>query len=121
MLRFVRRYPEARVQALCPYLFPGPFLSHPALTRCITRSHSFIRFIARFIDSEAMDELKSMLEAPQQFAKDAYRLLNKCTKPDRREFIKISQAVAVGFLLMGFIGYFVKLIHLPINNIIVGA
>ena len=32
--------------------------------------------------------------------------------------MKISQAVAVGFLLMGFIGYIVKLIHIPINNII---
>jgi protein transport protein SEC61 subunit gamma-like protein len=35
------------------------------------------------------------------------------------EFVKISQAVAMGFLLMGFIGFFVKLIHIPINNIIV--
>jgi len=25
----------------------------------------------------------------------------------------------MGFLLMGFIGYFIKLIHIPINNIIV--
>src|SRR5439155_22377094 len=35
------------------------------------------------------------------------------------EFIKISQAVAMGFLVMGFIGFFVKLIHIPINNILV--
>ena len=28
--------------------------------------------------------------------------------------------LAIGFLIMGFIGYFVKLIHIPINNIIVG-
>ena len=28
---------------------------------------------------------------------------------DRREFIKISQAVGVGFVVMGTIGYFVKL------------
>ena len=35
------------------------------------------------------------------------------------EFLKVSQAVAVGFLIMGFIGFFVKLVHIPINNIIV--
>jgi len=28
---------------------------------------------------------------------------------DRREFIKISQAVGMGFLIMGAIGYFIKL------------
>lgn len=38
---------------------------------------------------------------------------------NRAEFTKISQSVAMGFLLMGFIGYFIKLIHIPINNIIV--
>ena len=37
------------------------------------------------------------------------------------EFLEISRAVAVGFLIMGFIGYLVKLIHIPINNILVGV
>ncbi|KAF8375998.1 hypothetical protein PRIPAC_82427 [Pristionchus pacificus] len=34
---------------------------------------------------------------------------------------KIAFATAIGFAIMGFIGFFVKLIHIPINNIIVGA
>ena len=37
------------------------------------------------------------------------------------EFTKIAQATSVGFAIMGFIGFFVKLIFIPINNIIVGA
>ena len=37
------------------------------------------------------------------------------------EFTRIAGATGVGFLIMGFIGFFVKLIHIPINNIIVGA
>ena len=63
----------------------------------------------------------------------------RCTKPDRKEFSKIAIATAIGFGIMviltypisllvnlyfmfqGFIGFFVKLIHIPINNIIVGA
>lgn len=37
------------------------------------------------------------------------------------EFQKIAMATALGFAIMGFIGYFVKLIHIPINNILVGS
>merc|ERR1711892_221570 len=54
-------------------------------------------------------------------SKDSVRLVKRCTKPDRKEFSKIAIATAIGFALMGFIGFFVKLIHIPINNIIVGA
>ncbi|EPY77594.1 hypothetical protein CB1_001232017 [Camelus ferus] len=35
------------------------------------------------------------------------------------KFQKIAMATAIGFAIMGFIGFFVKLIHIPINNIIV--
>ena len=37
------------------------------------------------------------------------------------EFRKIAQSVSFGFALMGFIGFFVKLVHIPINQIIVGG
>ena len=37
------------------------------------------------------------------------------------EFSKIAQATSVGFAIMGFIGFFVKLIFIPINNIIVAG
>ncbi|GLV35333.1 uncharacterized protein CBL_01517 [Carabus blaptoides fortunei] len=49
------------------------------------------------------------------------KLVKRCTKPDRKEFQKIAIATAIGFCIMGFIGFFVKLIHIPINNIIVGS
>lgn len=48
-------------------------------------------------------------------------LLTQYIAADRREFIKISQAVGMGFLIMGAIGYVIKLIHIPVNNILVGA
>mgnify|MGYP000017624405 CR=1 FL=1 len=60
-----------------------------------------------------------LLEPAHKFAKNSYRLLRRCTKPDRKEFKKIAMATAIGFAIMGFIGFFVKLIHIPINNIIV--
>ncbi|KAK6086053.1 protein transport protein Sec61 subunit gamma [Seiridium cupressi] len=54
-------------------------------------------------------------------AKEGSLFLQRCTKPDRQEFVKICQAVGVGFLIMGAVGYIVKLIHIPVNNILVGG
>ncbi|KXS14018.1 SecE-domain-containing protein [Gonapodya prolifera JEL478] len=62
-----------------------------------------------------------LLDGPRQFFKESQMFINRCKKPDRKEFLKISQAIGMGFLLMGAIGYFIKLIHIPIINIIVGA
>ncbi|KAF2090134.1 translocation complex subunit Sss1 [Saccharata proteae CBS 121410] len=67
------------------------------------------------------DQLKDLADVPKDFIKDGTQFLNRCTKPDKREFIKISQAVGVGFVVMGAIGYLVKLIHIPVNNILVGG
>jgi len=49
---------------------------------------------------------------------------NQVFKPEplilfRTEFTKIATATGMGFLVMGFIGFFVKLMFIPINNIIV--
>ncbi|EPE08144.1 protein transporter sec61 subunit gamma [Ophiostoma piceae UAMH 11346] len=43
------------------------------------------------------------------------------TAADTKEFAKISQAVGVGFLVMGAVGYLVKLVHIPLNNLLVGG
>lgn len=66
-----------------------------------------------------MEQVSMFVEPARQFTKDSIRLVKRCTKPDRREFEKIAIATAIGFAIMGFIGFFVKLIHIPINNIIV--
>ncbi|KAK4114482.1 hypothetical protein N656DRAFT_705354 [Canariomyces notabilis] len=67
------------------------------------------------------DQVQEILDVPREFLKDGIQFINRAQKPDRREFIKISQAVGVGFLVMGAVGYFVKLIHVPLNNILVGG
>ena len=33
------------------------------------------------------------------------RLIQRCTKPDQKEFKKIASSCSLGFALMGFIGY----------------
>jgi len=67
------------------------------------------------------DQLREIADIPRDFLRDGTQFLNRCTKPDKREFIKISQAVGMGFVIMGVIGYVVKLIHIPVNNILVGG
>ncbi|KAG6410609.1 hypothetical protein SASPL_128671 [Salvia splendens] len=68
-----------------------------------------------------MDALDSVFDPLRDFSKDSIRLVKRCHKPDRKEFTKVATRTAIGFVVMGFVGFFVKLIFIPINNIIVGA
>jgi protein transport protein SEC61 subunit gamma-like protein len=81
-----------------------------------------------------MDQAKEFLEMPREFVKDGRQFITRCSKrtlssvfplyqrfwfadmlsflfatADKREFLRISQAVGMGFLIMGVIGYIVKL------------
>ncbi|CAN8073050.1 unnamed protein product [Agarophyton chilense] len=67
-----------------------------------------------------MDAARSVSEPLHGFMIDSVRLVRRCNKPDRKEFLKISQATLIGFAVMGFIGFFVRLIHIPINSILLG-
>ena len=73
-----------------------------------------------------------MSQQIQDFANDSVNFFNKCAKPDRKgilflfllfwvEYMKILQACAMGFVVIGLIGYIIKLVFIPINNIILGA
>mmetsp|Transcript_97917 Transcript_97917/g.134656 ORF Transcript_97917/g.134656 Transcript_97917/m.134656 type:complete len:85 (+) Transcript_97917:104-358(+) len=62
-----------------------------------------------------------LVQGAIEFSNDSRRLIQRCTKPDAKEFKKIAVACAIGFAIMGFIGYTVKLVFIPINNIIVGG
>ncbi|KAE8807747.1 Protein transport protein Sec61 subunit gamma [Hordeum vulgare] len=98
-----------------------------------------------------MDAVDSVVEPLREFAKDIVRLVKRCHKPDRKgkdpraralpsfsdpvrfplspdltliqraEFTKVAVRTTVGFVVMGFVGFFVNLIFIPINNIIVGS
>ncbi|KAI0068131.1 protein translocase SEC6 [Artomyces pyxidatus] len=67
------------------------------------------------------EKIQEFIEIPQEFVRDGNQFLIRCTKPSQKEFVSLCKAVAIGFAVMGFIGYFVKLIHIPINNILVGG
>lgn len=55
------------------------------------------------------------------FAKDARHFTHRCAKPDAHEMFEISRRVTLGCFALGFIGFFVKLVFIPINSIILGS
>ena len=77
------------------------------------------------------EQVKQLLDVPRDFVRDGAFFLNRCTKPNKHgtlpgnyvetEFLEISRAVAISFLMMAFIGFAVKLVHILINNILVYA
>ncbi|EIE86238.1 hypothetical protein G6F46_000963 [Rhizopus delemar] len=71
--------------------------------------------------SDLKETAQQVVDGPKQFFKEGVQFINRCKKPDQQEFLKITQAVAMGFAALGALGYFVKLIHIPINNILVGG
>ncbi|EIE80447.1 hypothetical protein G6F57_003174 [Rhizopus arrhizus] len=71
--------------------------------------------------SDIKETAQQVVDGPKQFFKEGVQFINRCKKPDQQEFLKITQAVAMGFAALGALGYFVKLIHIPINNILVGG
>ncbi|XP_015931838.1 protein transport protein Sec61 subunit gamma-like [Arachis duranensis] len=68
-----------------------------------------------------MDAIDSVFEPLREFSKDSVRLVKRCHKPDRKEYFKVAVHTAIGITVMGFVGFFVKLIFIPINNIIIGS
>ncbi|XP_008236925.1 PREDICTED: protein transport protein Sec61 subunit gamma-like isoform X2 [Prunus mume] len=66
-------------------------------------SHSFSHPIC----SEKMDAIDLVVDPLIEFSKDNIRLVKRCCNPDRKEFV-----------MMGFVGFFMKLIFIPINNVL---
>jgi protein translocase SEC61 complex gamma subunit len=50
--------------------------------------------------------------------KEALSFINRCEKPNFDEMSKISTVVATGFVVMGLIGFFVKLFSMPLNQVL---
>lgn len=66
-----------------------------------------------------MDVIQDKLINPlEEFASSSVRLVQKCHKPDLREYQKIARYTAIGFLMLGIVGFVVKLVHIPVVNMI---
>ncbi len=66
-----------------------------------------------------MSDVNEVIVVPlKRFAQDVNALISACKKPTHSEYVKIVQTTGIGFLIMGFIGFFVKLVHIPIKDIL---
>ncbi|XBW36180.1 hypothetical protein QEN19_001760 [Hanseniaspora menglaensis] len=61
----------------------------------------------------------SSFESQQQIINNSLQFIKKCKKPNNVELFQIIRAVGMGFLVIGLLGYIVKLIHIPIRYLIV--
>lgn len=61
----------------------------------------------------------SSFESQQQIINNSLQFIKKCKKPSNVELFQIIRAVGMGFLVIGLLGYVVKLIHIPIRYLIV--
>eukprot|EP00345_Euplotes_harpa_P001198 CAMPEP_0168325476 /NCGR_PEP_ID=MMETSP0213-20121227/4714_1 /TAXON_ID=151035 /ORGANISM="Euplotes harpa, Strain FSP1.4" /LENGTH=83 /DNA_ID=CAMNT_0008327975 /DNA_START=11 /DNA_END=262 /DNA_ORIENTATION=- len=73
------------------------------------------------VDSTTPKADKGIVSEIKKFADNSQKFMEKCSKPNKEEYLKILAACSVGFVVMGLIGYFIKLIFIPINNIILGS
>ena len=69
-----------------------------------------------------MDTLeKHILEPAEEFIADSKRFITKCNKPTKKEYKKTIQSVLIGFAILGICGFVIKLIHIPIRDLLFGA
>lgn len=98
---------------------PPRDLCAPALGRACRRSwiperllavtHTIVRCL-KPPDPSLQDAANAKIK---KFAKDSLRLVQRCEKPDRKEFFDVAKKTAIGFLLTGIIGFIVKVVFIP--------
>eukprot|EP00330_Aristerostoma_sp_ATCC50986_P004854 CAMPEP_0114587008 /NCGR_PEP_ID=MMETSP0125-20121206/10087_1 /TAXON_ID=485358 ORGANISM="Aristerostoma sp., Strain ATCC 50986" /NCGR_SAMPLE_ID=MMETSP0125 /ASSEMBLY_ACC=CAM_ASM_000245 /LENGTH=73 /DNA_ID=CAMNT_0001782727 /DNA_START=129 /DNA_END=350 /DNA_ORIENTATION=+ len=64
------------------------------------------------------DYVNGLSTDAQNFIQESQFFLRRCKKPDRKEFMQIAGSCAIGFAVMGAVGFIIKLLFIPINNII---
>lgn len=81
--------------------------------------HSFSIFLLFNLNSFTMSEtFQELADIPKDFVREGSLFIKRCTKPDKREFIKISQAVGMGFLVMVRDSILYSIANLPSNLLI---
>ncbi|KAK2957081.1 hypothetical protein BLNAU_7911 [Blattamonas nauphoetae] len=72
------------------------------------------------MDPEKIQDLTEKATEPiTEFVKDAKQFWRRARKPDQKEFSKIALATGTGFLVLGFLGFVVRLVFIPINHVLI--
>ena len=54
----------------------------------------------------------------QDFIRESIEFIKKCEKPGPKKFTETASSCAIGFAIMGIIGFVLKLLFLPISNML---
>ncbi|EJW04490.1 protein translocase SEC61 complex gamma subunit, archaeal and eukaryotic [Edhazardia aedis USNM 41457] len=54
-----------------------------------------------------------------EHVKAAQMFMKKCVKPNLKEFSSLLKVEMLGIAGLGLVGFFIKIIHIPINNLLV--
>lgn len=60
----------------------------------------------------------SLLTPLVSFFTDSKKLIEGCDQPQRDEYLKIAVVTGGGFVLLGLVGYAIKVFHLSFNNLL---
>lgn len=63
---------------------------------------------------------QSVLKPLVEFYDESKALLEACDKPNRDQFRQTAFITLTGFAVLGFIGFVVKLVHIPITGVLTG-
>ena len=65
-----------------------------------------------------MNHIDNAKNFVQDFIKESIEFVKKCEKPNRKKFTETASSCAIGFAVMGIIGFLLKLLFLPISNML---
>lgn len=63
----------------------------------------------------------TLLQRAKHFWKCSNNFVRESRKPSVDEFREILRGHLTGFIMLGLFAYVIKVIHIPINNLIVGS
>lgn len=68
-------------------------------------------------------EMRSLpgVKNASQFVKNSKNFIKACKRPSRREIVDLVKGHLIGLCFLGVFGYIIKVVHIPINNIIAGS
>lgn len=67
-------------------------------------------------------EVVDMVYAPaKKFVDDCKRVIKRCQLPSLKVIKKTALSTAVGFAILGSVGFVFKLVSKPINNVLIGG
>jgi len=65
------------------------------------------------------NHIKNRVTIPvKQFTRNAKMFIRNCKKPKNGEFFELAKGHIIGLVFLGAIGYIIKVINIPINNIL---